>query len=83
MPLHLSKCWFAVGQLSVNCWYTAGRQLTDRLLGELFFTFTEFLRIEVSLFFCHVDCGCQTRNAMSVKSFLSNKPQSVAGGKKI
>ena len=34
------KCRFAVGQLSVNCWYTAGRQYTDRLLGELFFTFT-------------------------------------------
>ena len=33
------KCRFAVGQLSVNCWYTAGRQLADRLLGELFFTF--------------------------------------------
>jgi len=36
----------AVGQLSVNCWYTAGRQLamqqyTDRLLGELFFTFSQ------------------------------------------
>ena len=23
------KCRFAVGQLSVNCWYTAGRQLAD------------------------------------------------------
>ena len=23
------KCRFAVGQLSVNCWYTAGRQYTD------------------------------------------------------
>ena len=34
------KCRFAVGQLSVNCWYTAGRQLANRLLGELFFTFT-------------------------------------------
>ena len=34
------KCRFAVGQLSVNCWYTAGRQYIDRLLGELFFTFT-------------------------------------------
>ena len=34
------KCRFAVGELSVNCWYTAGRQYTDRLLGELFFTFT-------------------------------------------
>ena len=38
------KCRFAVGQLSVNCWYTACRQLansTDRLLGELFFTFSQ------------------------------------------
>ena len=34
------KCRFAVGQLSVNCWYTASRQYTDRLLGKLFFTFT-------------------------------------------
>ena len=23
------KCQFAVGQVSVNCWYTAGRQYTD------------------------------------------------------
>ena len=37
------KCRFAVGQLSVNCWYTAGRQYTDRLLGELFFTFSDLL----------------------------------------
>ena len=26
------KCRFAVGQLSVNCWYTAGRQLADSWL---------------------------------------------------
>ena len=25
------KCRFAVGQLSVNCWYTAGRQLADSI----------------------------------------------------
>ena len=40
------KCRFAVGKLSVNCWYTAGRQLADRLLGELFFTFTEGSTVE-------------------------------------
>ena len=28
-PLTIFKCRFAVGQLSVNCWYTAGRQLAD------------------------------------------------------
>ena len=25
------KCRFAVGQLSVNCWYTASQQLTDSI----------------------------------------------------
>ena len=35
------KCRFAVGQLSVYCRPTVGRQYTDRLLGELFFTFTK------------------------------------------
>ena len=36
------KCRFAVGQLLVYCRPTVGRQHTDRLLGELFFTFTHF-----------------------------------------
>ena len=50
MSLHLSnfKCRFAVGQLSVNCWYTAGRQLASRLLGELFFTFTICLQPRIA-----------------------------------
>ena len=34
------KCQFAVGQLLVYCRPRVGRQYTDRLLGELFFTFT-------------------------------------------
>ena len=28
---NINMCRFAVGQLSVNCWYTAGRQLADSI----------------------------------------------------
>ena len=40
MSCQIFKCQFAVGQLLVYCRPRVGRQYTDRLLGELFFTFT-------------------------------------------
>ena len=36
------NCRPTVGQQSANCWPTVYRQSANRLLGELFFTFTHF-----------------------------------------
>ena len=56
------KCLFAVGQLLVNCWYTASLQYADRLLGELFFTFTKISvvcarqRLNLCRLLCWLSC---------------------------
>ena len=64
MSLHLSKCRFAVGQLSVNCWYTAGRQLADSIptVGRQTFRgpVLHFYRLSLR----HSSCGFHARSDM-------------------